>query len=157
MDTVGETSFATPGDRELEITRTFEAPRQAVFDAFTVCEAARRWMGPPGLEAAGCQIDLRPCGAYRFVWKSPQGYEVENGGTCHEVSASERLVTTQDAGAGRTRHRVVLTEDGAKTTMTYVVEYPTGEMRDAAAAMPMKEAMDTGYDKLAEYLTRSTP
>ena len=41
--------------------------------------------------------------------------------------------------------------------MTYVVEYPTGEIRDAAAAMPMKEAMDTGYDKLAEYLTRSSP
>ena len=58
------------------------------------------------------------------------------------------------AGPG---HSAVLTEDGAKTTMTYVVEYPTGEMHDAAAAMPMKEAINTGYDKLAEYLTRSTP
>ena len=87
MDTVGETSFATPGDRELEITRTFDASRQAVFDAFTVCEAARRWMGPPGWEVAGCEIDLRPGGVYRFVWKSPQGYEVDNGGTCNEVSS----------------------------------------------------------------------
>ena len=41
--------------------------------------------------------------------------------------------------------------------MTYVVEYPTGEMRDAAAAMPMKEAMDMGYEKLADYLARSAP
>jgi hypothetical protein len=40
MDTVGETSFATPGDIPLEITRTFDAPRQKVFDAFSVCEAA---------------------------------------------------------------------------------------------------------------------
>jgi len=157
MATVRETSFATPGDRELEITRTFDAPRQAVFDAFTVCEAARRWMGPPGWEVAGCEIDLRPGGVHRFVWKSPQGYEVDNGGTCDEVSAPERLVTPQDAGASRTRNTVVLTDDGAKTTMTYVVEYPTGEMGDAAAAMPMKEAMNMGYDKLAEYLARSTP
>jgi uncharacterized protein YndB with AHSA1/START domain len=82
------------------------------------------------------------------------GYELDNGGTCDEVSAPERLVTTQDAGAGRTRHTVVLTDDGAKTTTTYVVEYPTGEMRDAAAAMPMKETMETGYDKLADYLAR---
>jgi hypothetical protein len=64
--------------------------------------------------------------------------------------APERLVTTQDAGAGRTRHTLVLTEDGGRTTMTCAVEYPTTEMRDAAAAMT--EPMDAGYDKLAEYL-----
>jgi uncharacterized protein YndB with AHSA1/START domain len=150
MDTVGETSFATPGDRELEITRTFDAPRQAVFDAFTVCEAAQRWMGPPGWEFASCEIDLRPGGAYRIVSRTPQGYEIDNGGTVDEISSPERLVTTQDAGAGRTRHTLVLTEDGGGTTMTYAVEYPTTEMRDAAAAMT--EAMDAGYDKLAEYL-----
>jgi len=44
--------------------------------------------------------------------KSPQGYEVENGGTCDEVVAPERLVTTQDAGAGVTRHTIVLTATG---------------------------------------------
>jgi uncharacterized protein YndB with AHSA1/START domain len=71
---------------------------------------------------------------------------------CDEVSAPERLVTTQDAGAGVTRHTIVLTEAGDGTTMTYTLEYPSTEMRDAVAQMPMKEAMDTGYDKLAEYL-----
>ena len=81
--------------------------------------------------------------------EEPAGDEVENGGTCDEVSAPERLVTTQDAGAGVTRHTVVLT---GGTTMTYTVEYPSTEMRDAAAQLPMKEAMDTGYDKLAEHL-----
>jgi uncharacterized protein YndB with AHSA1/START domain len=76
-DTGGETSFETAGDHELEIIRTFDAPRQTVFDAFTVCESATRWMGPPGWEVTGCEIDPRPGGVYRFVWKSPQGYEVE--------------------------------------------------------------------------------
>jgi len=108
--------------------------------------------GPAGWEVTGCEIDLRPGGVYRFVWKSPQGYEVENRGTCDEVSAPERLVTTQDAGAGPTRHTIVLTGDGGGTTMTYTVEYPSTEMRDAAAQMPMKEAMDAGYGKLAEHL-----
>lgn len=49
MDSVGETSFRTQGDLTLETIRTFDAPRQAVFDAFTVCESAQRWMGPPGV------------------------------------------------------------------------------------------------------------
>ena len=47
---------------------------------------------------------------------------------------------------------IVLTETGGRTTMTYTVEYPSTEMRDEAAQMPMKEAMDAGYDKLAEHL-----
>jgi hypothetical protein len=59
---------------------------------------------------------------------------------------------TQDAGAGPTRHTVVLTDADDGTTMTYIVEYPITEMRDAAAQIPMKEAMDTGYDKLTEHL-----
>jgi hypothetical protein len=67
MDTVGETSFATLGDLELEITRTFDAPRRKVFDAFTLCEPASRWMGPPGWEVTGCEIDPRSGGVYRFV------------------------------------------------------------------------------------------
>ena len=154
METFGETSFETRGDLTLEITRTFDAPRQVVFDAFTVCEAAQRWMGPPGWEFAGCEIDLRPGGAYRFVSRAPQGFEVDNGGTILEVSSPERLVTTQDAGAGRTNHTLTLTEDGGRTTMTYAVEYPTTVMRDAAAGM--MEATDAGYDKLAEYLRTGT-
>jgi uncharacterized protein YndB with AHSA1/START domain len=135
--------------------RTFDAPRRVVFDAFTVCDAAQRWMGPPGWEFAACEIDLRPGGAYRFVSRSPQGSEVDTGGTCLEVEAPERLVTTQDAGAGRTRHTLVLTEDGGRTTMNYAVEYPSTEMRDAAATM--KEATAAGYDKLAEYLAGPVP
>ena len=81
-------------------------------------------MGPPGWKFASCEIGLRPGGAYRFVLRTPQGYEVDNGGTCDEVSAPERLVTTQDAGAGVTRHTIVLTEVPGGTTMTYTVEYP---------------------------------
>ena len=57
--------------------------------------------GPAGMGGHGLRDRPASRGVYRFVWKSPQGYEVENGGTCDEVSAPERLVTTQDAGAGR--------------------------------------------------------
>ena len=152
MDTVGATSFAKPGDRALEITRAFEVRRQVVFDAFTTCDAVRWWMGPAGWTIGGCEIDLRPGGAYRIGMKSPDGYEVPGGGTCEAVSAPELLVTNQDYGAGATRHTLRLAEDGGRTTMTYTVEYPSTEMRDAASAMPLKEAMDQGYDRLAEYL-----
>jgi uncharacterized protein YndB with AHSA1/START domain len=77
-----ETSFATRGDLTLEITRTFDAPRQAVFDAFTLCEAAQRWMGPPGWTFAACEIDLRPGGAYRLVSRTPRfrAFQICSGG-----------------------------------------------------------------------------
>ena len=63
MDTVGETSFATPGDRELEITRTFDAPRQAVFDAFTV-RGGSAVEGPAGV--GGCRVRDRPATGRRL-------------------------------------------------------------------------------------------
>ena len=157
MDTCGETSFATLGDLELEITRSFDATRQAVFDAFMVCEAARRWMGPPGWDVAACEIDLRP-GRHLPV-RLEESPRVRGRQRRHVQRGLVAGAIGHDSGCrrGRTRHTVVLTEEGGETTMTYVVEYPTGEMRDAAAAMPMKETMDIGYDKLADYLARSTP
>jgi uncharacterized protein YndB with AHSA1/START domain len=73
VHTVGETSFDTPGDLALEIIRTLDASRQTVFDAFTVCESASRWMGPPGWEVTGCEIDPRPRGRLPLRLEEPAG------------------------------------------------------------------------------------
>jgi Activator of Hsp90 ATPase homolog 1-like protein len=83
--------------------------------------------------------------------RGPPGYEIDNGGTVDEVAAPERLVTRQDAGAGRTRHTLVLTEGGGSTRMTYIVEYPTTEIARRRGGDDRSDGT-RGTNKLAEYL-----
>lgn len=66
----GVTSYATPTDRELVITRIVDAPRQEVFDAWTDPRQVPTWLlGPPGWTMPVCEVDLRPGGAWRYVWR----------------------------------------------------------------------------------------
>ena len=68
MTTAGTLRLTTPGERELVMTRSFDAPRQLVFDAHTKPALVRRWLlGPPGWSMPVCEIDLRVGGKYRYV------------------------------------------------------------------------------------------
>src|SRR5579862_1873146 len=63
-------TVSTPSDREIQVTRDFDAPRPMVFEAFTKPELVRRWLlGPPGWIMPQCEVDLRVGGAYRYVWR----------------------------------------------------------------------------------------
>jgi len=153
MDTVGETSFGAPAERELEVTRTFDAPREVVWMAWTTCEYLPAWSGPAGWDLESCEMDVRPGGAYRFVFKGPGDLEVPSAGAYVEVVAPERLVTTQSYdGVNEITNTLVLTAEGNQTRMSYRVRYPTTEIRDAALAPDMQQGMALGYDRLAEYL-----
>lgn len=153
MDTVGETSFEAVGEREMEVTRVFDAASETIWTAWTTCEHVPAWSGPAGWELAGCEVDLRPGGSFRFVYKGPGDFEVPQGGTYVEVVAPERLVTTQAYdGVNTTTHTLVLTDEGGKTRMSYRVEYPSAEIRDSALAPEMQQGMALGYDRLAEHL-----
>ena len=71
----------TPTDWEVVVTRSFEAPRERVFDAWTKPELLSRWLlGPPGWTMPVCEIDLRPGGAWHFAWSSSEGSEMEMRG-----------------------------------------------------------------------------
>lgn len=145
--------FEAVGDRDMVVTRTFDAPRETVWRAWTACEHVPAWSGPAGWELARCEVDLRPGGSFTFVYKGPGGYEVPQGGTYDEVVEPERLVTTQNYdGVHTTTHTLVLTDEGGRTHMSYRVEYPTTEIRDAALGPEMQQGMDIGYDRLAEHL-----
>jgi uncharacterized protein YndB with AHSA1/START domain len=96
---VGATTFTTPSDREIEVTRVFDAPRELVFAAWTKPEHLRNWMlGPGGWTMTVCEIDLRPGGAQRFVWRGRDGAEMEIRGEYREIDPPERLVTTESWG-----------------------------------------------------------
>ena len=153
MDTVGETSFGAPSELELEVTRTFDAPREVVWAAWTTCEHLPAWSGPAGWELASCEMDVRPGGTFRFVFRGPGNFEVPNSGSYVEVEAPQRLVTRHAYdGVNETTHTLELAEEGERTRMSYRVAYPSTEIRDAALAPEMQQGMAMGYDRLAEHL-----
>jgi len=78
----------------LRITRTFPAPRERVFAAFTETELLKQWWGPAGFTLPSASVDLRPGGRYRFGMKPPEGDVMYLVGTFREVKRPERLVYT---------------------------------------------------------------
>ena len=147
----------TAGDREVVLTRAFDAPRERVWDAYTKPELLRRWLsGPPGCELVGCEVDLRPGGRYRYVWRGPDGVEMGMGGVYREVARPERLVYTesfdQDSAGGENVETAVLTERDGRTLLTSTIRYPSPEARAAALGMAMEEVMAANYDRLAGVL-----
>lgn len=70
-------NVTTPTEREIVMTRVFDAPRSLVFDALTKPELFKRWLlGPPGWSLPVCEIDLKVGGTSRFVWRGPDGTDM---------------------------------------------------------------------------------
>ena len=145
------TKFETPTDTTIVITRVANAPRKAVFEAWTNPKYIREWMlGPPGWTMPVCELDLRPGGAWRYSWRREDGSEMTMTGTVQEVKAPELLVTTERWGPEwpETVNSLVLAESGGKTTMTLTITYPSKEARDAATQTGMKEGLDAAFERL---------
>ena len=116
---------AAPAERELVITRLFDAPRSLVFRAWSDPEHLTHWMGPRGFSARVVAADLRPGGAYRFHLRGPEGDDHWLQGVCREAVEPDRLVITQawaDARGNPTGPETLLTltfEDlGSRTRLT---------------------------------------
>jgi uncharacterized protein YndB with AHSA1/START domain len=157
MTNTGALKVATPTDREIVFTRVFDAPRHLVFDAMTKPELLKRWLfGPPGWSFVVCEVDLRVGGAYRYVWRGPDGAQMGMGGVHREVVVPERIVCTQlfdeDWTGGEAVGTLVLAERDGRTTMTNTILYSSREARDAVLKTPMEQGMAMGYDRLDELL-----
>jgi uncharacterized protein YndB with AHSA1/START domain len=151
----GETTFTTPSDLEIVMSRVVDAPRTLVFDAHTNPEHLPNWMtGPEGWSMPVCEIDLRPGGAWRFVWRQSDGSEMEMQGEYREVSPPDRVVSTESWGGTwpETLNTVVLTEEDGKTRITQTILYPSKEARDTALGTGMKDGVTLSYNRLSEYL-----
>jgi len=149
---------AAQGDREIVMTRDFDAPRRLVFDAFTKPELVKRWLlGPPGWSMPVCEIDLRVGGKYRYVWRrDSDGTDMGMGGVYREIVAPERLVATEKFDEawypGEAVGMLVLVEQGGRTTVTQTVLYESREARDAVLKSGMESGVAASYDRLAELL-----
>lgn len=149
--------ITTPTDREIVMTRVFDAPRHLVFDAWTKPELVKRWLtGPPGWTMPVCEIDLRVGGRYRYVWRHPDHPDMGMGGVHLEIVAPERIVNTQlfdqDWTGGETVGTLVLVEHNGKTTVTNTVLYSSREVRDMVIKTGMAEGVGASYDHLEELL-----
>ena len=146
---------STPSDREIRLTRLFDAPRALVFEAMTRPEHVARWWGclGEGYSVPVCEIDLRPGGAWRFVNRTPGGEEVEFYGEYREVSPPDRLVFTEifapfpDSGSVVT---AVYTEEAGKTRLTVTARYPSLEVRDLVIGSGMEKGAGISYDRLED-------
>ena len=159
MKNVGKLTVNTPSDREIAMTRAFNAPRQLVFDALTKPELLKRWLtGPPGWSFTVCEVDLRVGGKYRFEWKKDKGIKMGVSGVFQEVVVPERYVNTERFDEpwypGEAIVTNALTEQGSTTILTLTVRYESKEARDIALQSPMEEGVAMGYDRLAEIVEK---
>jgi uncharacterized protein YndB with AHSA1/START domain len=160
MTNIGLLEITTPSDREIAMTRTFDAPARLVFDAWTKPELLKRWLGVrAGWTMEVCEVDLKVGGAYRYVWRGP-GMTMGMGGVYREVVPPTRLVSTEKFDEawyeGEALDTIVLVERDGKTTMTTTVRYVSREVRDAVIKSGMASGVAEGYDKLAELLPSLT-
>jgi uncharacterized protein YndB with AHSA1/START domain len=146
------------GDREIVMTRTFDAPRALVFDALTKPELLKRWFGVvAGWSLVVCEVDLRVGGAYRYEWRGPDGARMGMRGVYREIVVPERIVSTEvfddpwyPGGAVGT---LTLQEKSGRTTLTTTVVYSSKEARDAVLRSPMEQGVAAGYNQLEDVLS----
>lgn len=142
-------------DREITITREFNAPRRLVFEAMTQPEHVRNWYGPRYLTITQCEIDLRPGGKWRYVLNAPDGSEHAFSGVYREITPFERLVTTEGYEAipgAEYLSTLTLEERNGKTLMTNHLLYPSIEQRDGHLNSGMEGGMQETFERLDEHL-----
>lgn len=143
-------------DRELLITRIFDAPRHLVFKAWTEPEHMMRWWGPNGFTLPVCEMDVRPGGALRFCMRSPGGRDYWVQGVYREIVEPERIVFTvmaeEDGKPGpETVATVTFADHEGKTRLTVHQTFESVTTQTRGARQGWTESLD----RLAEYLARA--
>lgn len=155
----GFTTYATPNDRDIVITRIVDAPRHIVFEAWTNPSHLPNWLtGPDGWTMPVCEIDLRPGGAWKYVYRKSDGAEMTLSGAYREIDPPARIVFTERWGPDwpETVNTLVLAETSGRTTITLTVTYVSKEIRDTALLTGMKEGIDMGFTRLDSLLASLT-
>jgi len=146
-------AIETAGDREVIVTRTFNASRRLVFDAFTKPEVIRKWYTAGTMER--CESDPKIGGAWRFVM-TRRGKTVGQYGVYKEVSAPDRFVRTErwdDWDPGETLVTLDLAERGGQTIMTMSLVFPSKDVRDVVMKSGLtRESTGEFFERLDEVL-----
>jgi uncharacterized protein YndB with AHSA1/START domain len=135
--TINRTTVERKSDRELVVTRTFNAPAHIVFEAWSKPELFKLWWVPKsaGMSLLSCDMDVRTGGAYRLVFRHPaSGQPMAFFGTYREVTPNKRLVWTNEESDQGAVTTVTFEETAGKTLVTLHELYPTEAALDEALA-----------------------
>jgi uncharacterized protein YndB with AHSA1/START domain len=152
----GSATVTLPTDRQILITREFDAPRHLVYKAWTTPELVKRWWHANRGQVTIAEIDLRVGGTWRYVSVTESGREVAFHGEYREIVPNERLVSTEvyegipDAEQHAALNTLTLTERDGRTLLTVLVEHPTREGRDAHINSGMEPGMQDALDLLEQ-------
>lgn len=147
-------TVTTPADREIHMTRLFDAPRDLVFEAMSRPEHIRRWWGNlgEGYTVPVCDVDLRVGGKWRFVNRHPHG-EAEFYGEYLEVDPPGRIVFTEIFAPFPDAPSTVYSElidEGGKTRLNIRSVYVSREVRDMVLGTGMENGAALSYDRLED-------
>ena len=147
-------NITTPSDLEIQMTRTFNAPRELVFRAMTQADLIERWWGPGRYTTHVDKLDLRPGGGWRFLNHGEEG-EFAFRGEFREIVPPEKIVWTFE-WEGMPGHisveTLVLEERDGQTTVTATSLYDSKEDRDGMLNSGMEEGAVESYDRLEDLL-----
>ena len=148
------TTVERKSDREVVVTRTFNAPAHIVFEAWTQPELFQRWWVPKsmGMFLRSCEMDVRVGGRYRLVFGHDASNPDEFFGRYLEVTPHSRLVWTNDEGGdGGSVTTVTFEEKDGKTLLVLHELYPSKEALDAAGTGAADALVET-FEQLDELL-----
>ncbi|MQA00794.1 MAG: SRPBCC domain-containing protein [Dehalococcoidia bacterium] len=160
----GATSITQVGERELVVTRTFNAPRALVWKAWTEPERIKQWWGPDGFTTIVPTIDVRPGGVWHYCMQSSEWGDAWGKATYREVVEPERLVYidafSDEAGntaEGMPVSEVTLTfeEQDGRTLMTSRTLFASAEERQKVIEMGMEQGLSQTLDHLEEFLAQN--
>lgn len=149
------TVIAEPGQHDIVVTRSFDAPRDVVFRAMTEPEYLARWWGLKENETVVDRAELRRGGSWRFVERAPDGQEYGFHGVVHDVVAPERFVQTFEF-EGMPGHvcleTTTLEEKDGRTLYTAVSVFQSVEDRDGMVESGMEYGLAQSMEALDELL-----
>ena len=156
---MAESEATATADREIVVTRVFDAPRELVFEAWTDPEQVVQWWGPFGFTTTIHEMDVRPGGVWRFVMHGPDGTDYDNHVVFDEVVKPERLVYRHGGGEENDikEFHVTVTfdeDDGGKTRLTLRLVAESPAERDRMVEFGALEGGKQTLERLAEYLRK---
>lgn len=159
-------STDTQSEREIIITRVFNAPRDLVFKAWTEPERIAQWWGPRGFTTRVEQMDFRPGGAWRYVMISPDGTEYPSKGVFSEIVPPEKIVSSDEFDEGfekvinadlpSSMETTTIFEDlSGKTKLTIKITHKSIEDRRKHEDMGVIAGWNESFDCLEEFLAKT--
>jgi uncharacterized protein YndB with AHSA1/START domain len=148
---------AEPGTQQIVLTRSFDAPRDLVFKAFTDPEAVASWWGQRDNDTVVDELEARPGGRWRFVQRSDDGNEHGFHGVYHDAVAPERIIYTFE-WEGLPGHVLLETitfeEQDGRTRMTDTSVFQSVSDRDGMLQSGMESGAAESFDRLDEFLAK---